>query len=97
MAMVRILSTGGVILSGISPSDQRERIRVAIMQRGIKDKPFDAHQSFGEAFGTCFPGGARLELRIRPRDELGRPRLGLDPLYGPGEPGDSDEGDEDDE
>jgi hypothetical protein len=109
MALVRVLSTGGLILSGISPSDQRERIRVAIMERGIKDKRFDANLTFGEAFGICFPGTRALELRSRPRDasgrplekrasrrdELGRPAhdLGADPLYGEGPGDDEDDGD----
>jgi len=68
MAFTRILSSGGLILSGagISTEQKRERIRIAIMQRGIKDAPFDDSMTYGEAFHRCF--ARPLELRRVPRE-----------------------------
>ena len=72
MAFTRILSSGGLILSGagISTEQKRERIRIAIMQRGIKDARFDDSMTYGEAFHRCF--AMPVEMRRVPRDTYQR-------------------------
>jgi len=89
MAFIRILSTQGLILSGIPVEDRRERIRVTIMQRGLKDKLFDEDQTYGQAFERCYRRAP--ELRRLQRDEHSRPQVHT--RAGPGD----DEGDEEDE
>ena len=99
MAFIRILSTKGLILSGaISPEDRRERIRVTIMQRNIKDAPFDAQLTYGQAFERCYQRGVELRRAQRPGPKtiaFHRVSTGYIPgtYTGPGD----DEGDEEDE
>jgi hypothetical protein len=91
LAFVRILSTGGLTLSGtISAEDRSERIRVAIMQRGLKDRPFDAERSYGQAFARCY--ARSVEMRRTARDAHGRPQPAI--AAPPPDPGDDDQGDE---
>lgn len=96
MALMRILATDGLLLGGISEEDRRERIRLAIVQRGLKDRPWplDADMTYGEAFEHCYR--RQVEMRRRQRDEHQRP---LPPVRGPLGPGDDDDdaGDEDDD
>lgn len=67
LAFVRILSTGGLTFpDGINSEDRRERIRVTIMQRGLKDAPFDALHTFGEAFSHCYHRAVELRRFKRP-------------------------------
>ena len=102
MAFVRILSTGGLVLSGeISAEDKRERIRITILQRKLTERLFDATLTYGEAFYQCYKRPA--EMRRMPRDAEQRPQLAIatrahsEEYPGPGEPGDDDAGDEDDD
>jgi hypothetical protein len=95
LAFVRMLSTAGLILSGtISAEDRSERIRIVIMQRGLKDLPFDAERSYGEAFERCYRRS--VERRRTPRDAHGRPQPAIAVPDRP-DPGDDDQGDEGDE
>lgn len=90
MAFMRILSTNGLILSGaISPEDRRERIRVTIMQRGIKDKPFDAQLTYGQAFERCYQRAVEMR-RVQRADPAPQPMV---VKRGPGD----DDGDEEDD
>lgn len=97
MAFVRTLSTGGVILSGdISAEDKRERIRIAIMQQGLKDAPFDASMTYGEAFHRCFARAA--EMRRTPRDGFTPAHRSIARVIdslGPSEDEDDDDDDDD--
>jgi len=103
MAFMRILSTDGLILSGsISLEDRRERIRVTIMQRGIKDKPFDALLTYGQAFERCYQRGVELRRVQRPGPKTiahQRASAGFIPgtYQGPEGPGDDDGDEENDE
>jgi len=96
MALMRILATDGLILSGISEEDRRERIRLAIVQRGLKDRawPLDADMTYADAFAHCYK--RQVEMRRTQRDQFDRP---LPPVRGPLGPGDDDDdaGDEDDD
>jgi hypothetical protein len=96
MALMRILATDGLLLGGISDEDRRERIRLAIVQRGLKDQvwPLDADLTYGEAFAHCYK--RQVEMRRRQRDANHRPLPPLERLRdGPGD--DDDAGDEDDD
>jgi hypothetical protein len=89
MAFIRELSTGGLILSGeISPEDRRERIRIAIHQRGLKDLMFEPGMSYGQAFEICFRRS--VEMRRLQRDSTTRFQRVPDP-------GDDDAGEEDED
>jgi len=74
LAFIRILSVGGLVLSGdgISKSDCRERIRCAILERGLDRTMFDSFLTFEEAYRRCY--GAPLELRRRPRQVAAQAR-----------------------
>lgn len=92
MAFIRELSTGGLILGGIRTEERRERIRVAINQRGLKDRTFEPGLSYGAAFEYCF--ARAVDLRLMPRD----PHVRAQPaLPGPGDSEDDDDGGEDDD
>lgn len=93
MAFVRILSVRGLVLS--SPDslaiDKKERIRIAILSQNLKDSPFDATRTFGEAYLVCYR--TSVEKRRIVRDDYGRPTNR--PV--PAEDDDADEdGDQDD-
>lgn len=94
MAFIRELSTGGLVLSGgaLSANDRRERIRIAIHQRGLLKEMFEPELSYAEAYEYCF--GRRIELRGVRRDLT---RFQPAPAAGPGDDDDDDAGDEDDE
>lgn len=94
MAFIRELSTGGLILGGLRPDDRRERIRVAINQRGLKDRAFEPGVTYGAAFVYCF--ARAVELRILPRDPHKQFHAAL-AAPGPGDGGDDDDGGEDDD
>lgn len=95
MALVRILATDGLLLSGISAEDKRERIRLAILQRGLSNRawPLDGHLTYAQAFEHCYK--RKVEMRRTQRDQA-RP---LPAERGPLGPGDDDDdaGDEDDD
>lgn len=86
LALIRILATDGLVFGGVSAEDKRERIRVAIMQRGLRDKPFNAHLTFGEAFWQCYR--RQVEMRRTQREDASQPG----PIVRSG-PGDDDEDD----
>lgn len=94
MAFIRELSTGGLLLSGeaISANDRRERIRIAIHQRGLLKEMFEPELTYAAAYEYCF--ARPIELRGVRRD-LTRFQP---PAAGPGDDDDDDDaGDEDDE
>jgi hypothetical protein len=96
MAFIRELSTGGLILSGeISAEDRRERIRVAIHQRGLLQEMFEPELTYGQAFEVCFRRS--IEMRRMTRDENTRFQPVLEVLDALGPDDDDDAGDEDDE
>lgn len=95
MALVRILATDGLLLSGISAEDKRERIRLAILQRGLSNRawPLDGHMTYGQAFEHCYK--RQVEMRRAQRDQFAQPlaatRVGQDDDDDAGED-DDDEG-----
>jgi hypothetical protein len=79
LAFIRILSGGGVKLSGGIPAqDKRERIRVAILSQNVENKSFafgpdHIMETYAQAFERCY--GTRLELRGARRDPHNQPNL----------------------
>jgi hypothetical protein len=73
MAFVRILSVGGLVLASadVAAIDKKERIRIAILKHNLKDSPFDATRTFGEAYLICYR--TSVEKRRIVRDDYGRP------------------------
>ncbi len=69
MALVRILSVHGLILSSetMSAADRRERIRVTVMERRIQHAMFNEDLTYGQAYKRCY--GRSVELRKTPRPE----------------------------
>ena len=103
MALVRELSTGGLILSGnLTQVDKGERIRIAIMERKLGDRLFDASMTYAQAYERVFR--RRIEQRAKPRDKHQRPIGGVaasatdwQKLGATDDPGDDDDGDEEEE
>jgi hypothetical protein len=92
--LMRVLSTDGLTLGSCSNEDRRERIRFAILQRGLTDQlwPLDRGITYGRAFENCY--GRKVEMRRMQRDAHGRPGLQTQRK----DPGDDDDaGDEDDD
>jgi hypothetical protein len=96
MAFIRELSTGGLVLSGheISAHDRRERIRIAIHQRGLLREMFAPEMSYAAAYEICF--ARPLELRAKQRADI-HTRFQPPAAVGPGDDDDDDAGDEDDD
>ena len=68
LAFVRILSVHGLKLSGdCTPAEQKERIRVTILARKLKDALFDNTLTFEEAYRLAYR--TELEQRRYPRIE----------------------------
>ncbi len=67
MSFIRILSVGGLILSGdgVRPEEKRERIRIAIFEQHLEHKPFDASRSFGQAYQQCYRRPLDMRKLIR--------------------------------
>lgn len=77
MAFIRILSVGGLILSGdgMSHDDRRERIRVAIYDQNLEHKAFDSEFTFGQAYKQCYHRA--IDMRKVPRKIKGATRAPL--------------------
>jgi hypothetical protein len=73
MALIRILSVHGLILSSenMSTADRRERIRVTIMERRCQHGMFNDELTYAQAYKRCY--GQSVELRKSPRPELAGP------------------------
>lgn len=69
MALIRILSVHGLILSSanMSAADRRERIRVSIMEHRCQHGMFNAELTYAQAYKRCY--GQPVELRKSPRPE----------------------------
>ena len=69
MALIRILSVHGLILSSenMSTADRRERIRVTIMERRCQHGMFNKELTYAQAYKRCY--GQSVELRKSPRPE----------------------------
>jgi hypothetical protein len=69
MALIRILSVHGLILSSenMSTADRRERIRVTIMERKCQHGMFNEELTYAQAYKRCY--GQSVELRKSPRPE----------------------------
>lgn len=67
LAFIRIFSVNGCVLQSASMTahDRRERIRIALMQHGMKDEPFDTGRSFGRAFEDCYQMAAEQRRLVR--------------------------------
>jgi hypothetical protein len=85
MALIRILSVHGLVLSSenMSTADRRERIRVTIMERRCQHGMFNEELTYGQAYKRCY--GQSVELRKSPRPEAAGPEVPE-----PAEEGDSD-------
>ena len=76
MALIRILSVHGLILSSenMSTADRRERIRVTIMEHRCQHGMFNEELTYAQAYKRCY--GQSVELRKSPRPEPPRPAQG---------------------
>ena len=68
LAFIRTLSVGGLILGGIAAPLCRERIRVAIIKRGLTHASFDGSQTFEQAYWLCYHSKVELRTHERPID-----------------------------
>jgi hypothetical protein len=73
MALIRILSVHGLILSSetMSAADRRERIRVTIMEHRCQHGMFNEELTYAQAYRRCY--GRPVELRKTPRPEPAGP------------------------
>ena len=73
MALIRILSVHGLILSSetMSAADRRERIRVTIMEHRCQHGMFNEELTYAQAYKRCY--GRSVELRKTPRPEPAAP------------------------